>query len=102
MKIDQLRVPRKYNKRIKLTDCQKQEIKDLAGSISKHQLAKIYNVSRRLIQFIIHPERLEQCKALRKLRGGSAIYYNTNYNTIKKQQHRAYKRELINKGIITC
>ncbi len=64
---------------------------------SQRKTAKLWNVSKRTIQFILNPEkRIENVKK-RNLRGGSQIYYN-KYGKKKWQdtmrKHRARKRKL--------
>lgn len=36
----------------------------------------------------------------RAARGGSRAYYDKNKNTIAMRAHRAYKKELYNKGLV--
>lgn len=59
-----------HDKRVKLTDEQRENIREeyKTGSISIRALERKYGVSRRLIQFILFPERYE--KAKRDLRKG--------------------------------
>ena len=90
------------DRRVKLTQEDKRRIKELyeSGTHSQRSLAKLYNVSRRSIIFIIHPERLEENKLRRKERGGSKIYYDREYHNEKMKEHRKYKNELLKKGLI--
>lgn len=83
-----------YDRRRKLTEQDKADIKELVG-ISIHEIARMYGVCTRTIQFIKYPERQERNKMLRKARGGSKIYYNKEQNTIKERQHRRYKQDLM-------
>ena len=47
-------IPLEHDRRVKLNDTQRQEIRELysSGSYSQRGLAKLYGVSRRLIVFI--------------------------------------------------
>lgn len=57
----------KYDARVKLTVAQKEAIKMLHGSgYSIRAIAKKFYVSRRTVQFIIYPERLEAMRAKAK------------------------------------
>lgn len=86
------------DRRVKLTDKQREEIKK--SSLSSRALAKAYGVSRRTIQFIQDPEKLEQCKKRRAERGGSKIYYNREKNNKSMKEHRQYKEKLYKAGLL--
>lgn len=98
--IDKLLIPTHKDKRVKLNSEQKKEIVALyaTGNYSQRELAKKYAVSRRLIQFVINPKKLEDNIQKRNDRGGSKQYYNKKANTIAKNKHRKYKRELYSSG----
>lgn len=99
--VDKLTVTKEYDKRVKLTDAQKAEIKDKwTKGMSQRELSRIYNVSRRLISFILFPERLKQNIELRQIRGGSKHYYKKDKHTIAARKHREYKKELLKEGKI--
>ena len=99
--IEKLRVGTEYDRRRRLTDDDREDIqRDAAAGDSLHMIAARYGVSRRLVQFILYPERLEQNKLRRAARGGSRAYYDKNKNTATMRAHRAYKTELYNKGLI--
>lgn len=61
------------DRRIKLSDIDKQNIIKLyeTGLYSITGLSKTYNVNKRVIQFLLFPERLQRNKELREIRGGS-------------------------------
>jgi hypothetical protein len=99
-RLDKTRVGKKNDRRIKLTDEQKDEIKSLGDNHSQRELARMYGVSRRLIQFIIYPEKLEENKKRRAERGGSAVYYDKEKHRQSMKEHRDYKKSLIEKGEI--
>ena len=89
----------KHDRRIKLTPQDKEDIKELTG-MSMNAIARKYGVSRRLIQFILYPERAEKNKLDRKNRGGSAQYYDREKYRDYMKKHRHYKQELYLKGEI--
>ena len=90
------KIDKKDDKRVKLDDSDKRLIKELykTGEYSQRKLARDFKVSRRLIQFILDPKKLEQNLAARKARGGSKQYYEKEKNTEYIKKHRQYKRSL--------
>ena len=93
----------KLDKRVKLSTADKLEIIDLHtfGIFSQRELAQQYFVSRRLISFVLFPDRLEKNIELRAARGGSKAYYNKDAHTIAMASHRKFKRELFRDGKIS-
>lgn len=89
----------KYDRRIKLTPQDKEDIKELTG-LSIRAVARMYGVDKRLIQFILYPEKQEKNKLDRKGRGGSARYYNREKQKEYMKKHRHHKQNLYLKGKI--
>lgn len=89
----------KHDKRIKLSEADKEEIKELVG-MPIRAIARLYGVDKRLIQFILYPERLVKNKLDRANRGGSATYYDRDKNRDYVKKHRHHKQELYLKGEI--
>lgn len=92
-----------HDRRIKLTEVQKIEIKRRyeTENISQRKLAKEYNVSRGLIRYIIYPEKLEKNKQALKIRKQDGRYKPTPEKwaaTIR--DHRKYKQNLYKQGQI--
>ena len=89
-------IPKQYDKRVKLTDQDRIEIVDLYtyGYMSQRELARAYSVSRRLIVFVIYPERQRANYAARVANGGSKQFYNREKNTIAMKTHRNHKQQL--------
>lgn len=89
-------LPKEYNRRVKLSDVDKETIKQLykQGKESINGLARLYNVSKRLIQFILFPERQQRNKELRAIRGGSKRYYNRENNRLAEKDTRNYKQKI--------
>lgn len=98
--VDPLRVGKEFDKRRKLSDEDKENIKSdyETGFFSIRSLARKYEVNKRTIQFILFPERLEECKKRRAERGGSKIYYEKEKHQKSMEQHRAYKKDLVLEG----
>jgi hypothetical protein len=90
----------KLDRRIKLTEEQKDKIASFKGLISQRKCAEMFNVSRRTIVFIWFPEKLERNKQVRQERGGWKQYYNRNKNAEYIREHRRYKQKLFLKGEI--
>jgi transposase len=95
MNIDEQRIPPGKDKRVKLSDAQRAEIILLAGQgLSQRQLASQFGVSRRLIQFILDPDKHKKNVQCRQERGGWKQYYDREKHAEAVRRHRDYKREL--------
>lgn len=97
MRVDTIRVSgTPHDKRVKLTIADKLEIIRLySEGVGIRQLSRDYQVSRRLIQFVVFPERLEAIKQHRADRGGTMQYYDKTKHRISMQAHRDHKRKVI-------
>jgi hypothetical protein len=91
---DKKKIPKYKDKRIKLTDKDKEEIKQYYGKISQRKLANFYGVSRRLIIFVACPEKHKKNLQDRKNRGGSKQYYNKEKQREYMKRYRKYKQQL--------
>jgi hypothetical protein len=89
-----LLIPKELNRRVKLTTQDKDSIRESykLGHTSQRALASLYNVSRRLIQFVLSPDKYEESKRIRNTR--HTRYYNKEKQKeyIKKVRH--YRQEL--------
>lgn len=89
----------KLDRRVKLTNEQRKQIKkEHEQGASMRSLARKYNVSRRLIDFIVHPERLEKNRKQFKERRKDGRYYYREKHTQAMRDHRKYKQKLLKKG----
>lgn len=90
------------DKRIKLTDVQRENIKkDYAtGLISQRGLAEKYKVDRKTIYNILHPEKYQEQLENNKINQHSKQYYNKEKHKDYIKNHRRYKQELYLKGEI--
>ena len=59
-----------------------------------------FNVNRRLIQFILFPERREKNLQDRQRRGGSKAYYDKDRHKKSIKETRRYKQSLYKKRLI--
>lgn len=94
---EKFKVGKENDRRRKLTDEQKEEIrhKYATGLYSQRQLASEYKVSRRLIVFTIYPERLEQSR----VNNSSSKYYDRDKNREYMRTHRAHKKQVYEKAL---
>lgn len=86
----------KVDKRVKLTDEYKKEIVRLRDEgWSWGKLAKKFEVSKRTIDFILHPEKLEENKRLRRERllNDPHRYYDKDTHSKQMRDLRARKKE---------
>lgn len=81
------------DRRVKLTDKQREEILKLKGKDTQTAVANKYGVSRRTIDFIWHPEKKKRNLELRAKRGGSKQYYDKEKNTEAIRKYRQRKKE---------
>ncbi len=99
---DKAKLPKEQKQRVKLRDCQRAIIPKLyaTGKFSQRKLAKEFEVSRRLIQFIIDPEKGKVCREQYKERRKDGRYYNKEYHTKAMKNHRAYKKNKVKENLI--
>jgi len=101
-RLESIPVPVTCDRRVKLTQEQKDAIRDIRAnsSTSLRELARMFGVDKRMIGFICDPTKLEENKARRAERGGSMAYYTTEKNTSTMRRHREYKKQLVGEGKI--
>lgn len=102
-KVDKIPINNPDNdKRVRLTDEDKLKIVEeyKSGSISINALGKKYGVSKRLIQFILFPERKEKAKQLFAERQKDGRYYDKVKHKKYMKDHREHKQDLFNKGLL--
>jgi IS30 family transposase len=82
----------------KLIECQKEMIKYWRErGASQREIAKRFKVSRRTIQFILDPAKLEENLKRREERGGSSVYYKREKHNEAIKELRKYKQKLFKK-----
>lgn len=93
---------KEHDKRVKLTDEDRKNIREeyAGGGISQNGLAKKYGVSKRLIQFIINPEKAAIAKQQYAERRKDGRYYDKDKHKEHMKKHRDYKKELHEKGLL--
>lgn len=96
-KSEKIKLSRSQDRRIKLTDKQRKEIKEkyATGLYSQRALAREYGVSRRLIAFVLDDAKYQKCKEQFKERRADGRYKPTKEEWAKTQkEHRQYKQKL--------
>ena len=98
-KSEKLKLPPEKDRRRKLTDDQKEEIRKIyaTGVCGMRPLAKQFGVSRTTIQIIVNPERAEAIKQRTKEHWRDYRPSKEEWAEIVKE-HRHYKHELYVKG----
>ena len=100
-KSERIPLPRELDRRVRLSEEQKDEIRHKyeTGMYSQRQLANEYGVSRRLIVFVIHPDRYERAKKI------TAQHHKEGRYDVSKEEHaqiirehRRYKQSLYTAG----
>lgn len=92
-----------YDRREKLTEAQRAEIRERYENegLSTRRLAAEYGVSRRLITFVLDPDKYNRAREQFKERRKDGRYKPSPEEwaaTIR--EHRNYKNELFKKGLI--
>lgn len=79
----------------KLLPCQREMIVYWGDrGLSQRKIAKMFNVSRRLVTFILCPDKAKKNYQARVDNGGSAVYYNREKHGNAIKSLRRYKQEL--------
>jgi len=82
------------DRRTKLLPCQREMVKYWRKQgTSQRGLARMFNVSRRLITFVLDPEKLKNNKQQRHERGGTKQYYDKDKHNAYIKKHRKDKHE---------
>lgn len=89
-----------HDKRRKLSEEQKNQIIALRGTMTQRKCAEQFGVSRRTVQFLWFPEKLEANKQARQARGSWRQYYNKSEWAETMRNHRRYKQDLYLEGKI--
>jgi hypothetical protein len=90
------------DRRIKLTDEDKKLVLWLREEeqISYQKLANKFGVSKRLIIFVCKPETKIKDLDNRAKRGGSKTYYDREKHRVSMKEHRDYKKQLYQQGLL--
>jgi hypothetical protein len=97
-KTDKIKIDSPFlDRRTKLLPCQRERMMYLHQlGYSQRKLASIFNVSRRLVQFVTCPEKKVKDLQNRRDKGGSAIYYKGGKEWSETMKtHRRYKYSIL-------
>lgn len=91
-----------HDRRVKLTDDDRECIREeyATGMFSQRDLAAKYGVSRRLITFILDPDKAERAKQQYLERRKDGRYYDKEKHNEYMKTHRDHKKELWNQGLL--
>ena len=92
---DKIPLPKGKDRRVRLTPEQRAEIRENVDGLSQRALANKYKVSRRLVQFILQPDKHAQNLKCRQDRGGWQQYYDKNKHKDAMREHRQYKKSAL-------
>lgn len=98
-KSEKIKLPKELDRRVKLTDQQREEIKDLYGTgcYSLNGLAKQFGVSKKTILLIVNEESAERARQYRKEHWKEFQGTKEEHReAIKKTRH--YKQSLMIEG----
>jgi len=101
--IEQVKLPRIYDRRVHIMEDGKEEIKNLYKTgISIRAISRKFSgvCSRRLIQFILFPERLKVAQEQYQERRKDGRYYDPTRHCEAIRNLRRYKHDLRKQGIL--
>lgn len=98
-KSEKIKLSKEQDRRVKLTDEQRAEIKELyeTGCYSLNDLAKAFNVSKKTILLIVNKDSAEKAKQYRKEHWREWQRTGEEWNEIVRE-HRKYKQKLYKDG----
>lgn len=97
-KTDKLKLDSYFiDKRTKMLPCQKERAIAMysENDISIRSLAKMFKVNKRLIQFVLFPERKKKNIHDREKRGGWKQYYSKEKHKESIKKHRIRKHKIL-------
>ena len=85
------------DRRTRLLPCQRERTLALRNrdGLAYRAIAKIMGVSRRLVYFVINPDKQAEQKALAVLRQADGRYYDRARHTAAVREHRQHKQALL-------
>ena len=98
-KSEKIKLPKELDRRVKLTDEQREEIKELysTGCYSLNGLAKQFGVSKKTILLIVNEESAERARQYRKEHWKEFQYTKEKHREAIKKTRR-YKQSLMLEG----
>ena len=102
-KSEKMKLSKEQDRRIKLSDEQKEEIREkyATGFYSQRGLATEYHVSRRLISFVLDNEKAKKVAEQFKERRADGRYKPSKEEwAATMREHRRYKQNLMHMGLL--
>jgi hypothetical protein len=96
--IDKIKLNKSFDRRCKLTEQDKEDIKALySQGAGIREIARQYEdvCSRRMIQFIVFPERQAHLQAIKTLKKSHLLYYNKEKHTQSIKDLRDFKKDIL-------
>lgn len=91
-------IPRELKRTVKISEEDKERVKQMhREGVAIREMARRVDFSRRAIQYILFPERLERAKELYKERRKDGRYYSKEKHKIAMRKHRHYKQSIKDK-----
>lgn len=92
-------LPRDKDRRVKYTEADKQQVRDLhASGMPQRAIARETGMSRRLVSFVLFPERHEVVKRQYSERRKDGRYYDKDTHREATKNHRRYKHKVLKNG----
>lgn len=95
---DKKKIPREYDRRVKLTDEQRDEIR--RSELGYRPLGRMYGVDRKLIRMIKDPEYKQKIVEQFKRRQKDGRYYKKELHREQMKGHRRYKKRLMDENVL--
>ena len=102
-KSEKIKLPRELDRRVKLTDEQREEIryKYSTGFYSQRNLAAEYGVSKRTIQFTLDEDKRRRAQeAFKERRKDGRYKVSKEERNAIQREHRRYKENLKKSGLL--
>lgn len=98
LKVDKMHLSEEQDRRVKLTKDDKENIRKMyqSGYFSLNDLAREFNVSKKLILITVNPE--SKRKSDQRIKDHWKDYYDKERHRIAVGETRKYKKELYEKG----
>lgn len=94
--LEKIKYTEKQDGRRKILSSQHEEVReDYKNLKSMRKVASLYGVNKRLIQFIVYPERLKKLQEWNKEIKHHKKYHDTEKRKFYMRKYRARKRELL-------
>lgn len=90
-----IRLPRDSDRRVKISDFYRCRVRVNDECKSQREWASELGVSRRTIQFIQDPKKLEENKKRRDECGGWKQYYQKDIHVDTMREYRRYKKKVL-------